>query len=294
MNLDSSYTGRFAPSPTGSLHFGSLVAATASYLDARAAGGRWLVRMEDVDTLRSKPGAAAEILKTLEQFGFEWDGPVMVQSERTEAYRAEFDRLRKRGLVYPCVCTRREIGGDRYRGTCRGGAARSRSKCSWRLTVEPRDILFEDRVQGKQAENVSVQVGDFVILRADGLFAYQLAVVIDDRDQGVTHVVRGADLLDSTARQIYLQRLLSAPTPAYLHTPVALNSSGQKLSKQTLARPVDRGQRLETLMDVLRFLRQPAPAAPVTLNDLWKWSIANWRPELLPHCEGLEAPTRYQ
>lgn len=288
----SSYTGRFAPSPTGPLHFGSLVAATASFLDARAAGGRWLVRVEDVDTSRVQPGTADNILMTLERFGFEWDGEVMVQSRRTSAYQDAFEFLRRQGLVYGCGCTRKELAdssmetgsGLRYPGFCRDGLLSGRSPRAWRVRVPSEVISFEDRSQGKQEQNLEEYVGDFVILRADGLFAYQLAVVVDDRAQGVTDVVRGADLLDSTPRQIYLQRLLGAPTPRYLHTPVAVNETGQKLSKQTLAPAIDPACPVGSLTDALAFLgqRPPRELLESDVRTIWTWAIANWRPDLIP------------
>jgi glutamyl-Q tRNA(Asp) synthetase len=258
------YVGRFAPSPTGPLHFGSLVAALASWLDARAARGRWLVRMEDLDAPRQQPGAAEDILRTLERFGLAWDGPVAYQSLRAPRYEAALDRLRRH--TYWCGCSRREIadsslglatdGARIYPGTCRGGLAHGRAPRALRLRTDAQAIAFRDRVQGEQSQVLAVDVGDFVLYRADGQFAYQLAVVVDDAEQGVTDVVRGADLLDSTARQIYLQRLLGAPTPRYLHVPVALDASGTKISKQKGARPLGE-DRERALREALRFLGQP-------------------------------------
>ena len=234
------YRGRFAPSPTGPLHFGSLVAAVGSYLDARAAHGEWLVRMEDLDTPRNVPGAASGILRTLENYGFTWDGPVMYQSERIDAYRAALDALKQQGAVYPCACSRKEIE-QRYPGTCRAGIAPGRTARSWRVRTDDPDL------------------DDFILLRADGVFAYQLAVVVDDEAQGITNVVRGADLLDSTPRQIYLQRLLGYRTPEYLHLPVALNAEGQKLSKQTRAPAIDDMPVGTALCAALRFLGHDIP-----------------------------------
>ena len=299
----STYTGRFAPSPTGPLHFGSLVVAVASHLDARAAPGRWFVRMEDVDTSRVQPGAADTILRTLERFGFEWDGEVTVQSSRTSAYRSAFESLRNQGLIYPCGCTRKELadssmesGSDlRYPGICRHGLAPGRSARSWRVRVPSEAIAFEDRLQGSQQQNLDDHVGDFVILRADGLFAYQLAVVVDDNHQGVTQVVRGSDLLDSTPRQIYLQRLLGAPTPRYLHTPVAVNALGQKLSKQTLARAIGVASPVGSLIDTLSFLgqRPPRELRESDVQAVWTWAIANWRPDLIPKSTAVLTPEPY-
>lgn len=235
------YVGRFAPSPTGPLHFGSLVAALASWLDCRHAGGRWLVRMEDLDQPRVIAGAADEILRQLEAFGLEWDGAVEYQSRRTGLYRDALRRLQ--AFTYPCGCTRREledsalaIDGSRiYPGTCRAGVANGKTARAVRLRTSADPVRFTDRVQGEISQSVLTEVGDFILQRADGVFAYQLAVVVDDAAQGITDVVRGADLLDSTARQIVLQRLLGVPTPRYLHVPVATNAAGEKLSKQTRA-----------------------------------------------------------
>lgn len=285
--FSSHYTGRFAPSPTGPLHFGSLIAAAASYLDAKAAGGRWLVRMEDLDTPRVQPGASADILSTLDRFGFQWDGEVMCQSTRNEAYRSALEDLRKLGMAYPCGCTRKEIAdsnlageeaGPRYPGTCRTGLPPERQARAWRVRVPSEPVSFEDRLQGHQTQNIETYCGDFVVLRSDGLFAYQLAVVVDDRDQGVTDIVRGADLLDSTPRQIYLQGLLGAPVPRYLHVPVALNAAGQKLSKQTLAPAIDPNTAVQTITKALVFLGQGPPSElnDGSLEEVWRWATENW------------------
>jgi glutamyl-Q tRNA(Asp) synthetase len=248
MGSDIYYRGRFAPSPTGPLHFGSLVAALGSYLDAKAHGGEWLVRIEDIDTPRTVPGAADDILRTLERFGLEWDGPVLYQSSRLEAYQAALERL----SVFPCGCSRKDVG-DRYPGTCRNGIQGRVDMPSWRFRVPDQIVSFEDRRMGPQHQNVHDYVGDFVLKRADGLFAYQLAVVVDDAYQGITDVVRGEDLLDSTARQILLQRALGLPQPRYMHLPVVLNEAGQKLSKQTGATPLD-PDRVEELLTKARAL----------------------------------------
>lgn len=292
--------GRFAPSPSGPLHFGSMVAALGSCLSARAAGGRWLLRIEDVDTPRTVPGAADGILRTLEHFGFEWDGPVVWQSRRTDAYRAAFEQLRAAGQVFACACTRKEIadsalardGTRRYPGTCRNGLPPGREARAWRLRVEPGVVSFDDAVQGLICEDVAADVGDFVLLRADGLFAYQLAVVVDDAAAGVTEVVRGADLLDSTARQILLQRLLGHPSPAYAHLPVASNSAGEKLSKQTLARAVDGGDPAPVLVDALDFLGQQPPVglADAGLAAVWAWARQRWSMARVPRWRAVPAP----
>lgn len=241
------YVGRFAPSPTGPLHFGSLVAALASYVDAKANDGRWLVRMEDLDGPRCVPGADTDILRTLEAFGFEWDGPVLYQSTRTEAYRAEFERLRRDGFVYPCSCSRRETGGGDYPGTCRSGVRDPARPVAWRVRAE--------------------EHGDFVVLRSDGFFAYQLAVVVDDAAQGVTHVVRGADLLDSTPRQNWLQDRLGYPVPHYRHVRVATNAAGEKLSKQTNAPAIQPEDAPRLLREAWEFLGLPDAPGEISLGD---------------------------
>jgi len=288
------YRGRFAPSPTGPLHFGSLVAAVGSYLDARTQGGEWLVRMEDVDTPRNVRGAADVILKTLEAFGFEWDGPVLYQSSRCEAYAEALERLKGAGLAYGCACSRKEIadsatrpavdGGLAYPGTCRGGLPQGREARAWRLRVNDAEVAFDDRVQGRVAQHLESDVGDFVLLRADGLFAYQLAVTVDDNFQHISQVVRGADLLASTPRQIWLQRCLGFPVPSYAHLPVAANAAGEKLSKQTLARALATDIAAAELIRALDFLGQAAPAelAQSTVADVWRWARENWSFAAIP------------
>lgn len=288
------YRGRFAPSPSGPLHFGSLVAAVGSYLDARTQGGEWLVRMEDVDRPRNVPGAAEQILSTLEAFGFTWDGPVLWQSERDAAYGDVLAALRRDGLAYPCACSRKEIadsarrpavdGGLAYPGTCRNGLPPGRAERAWRLRVDATETAFVDRLQGRVAQFLEPDVGDFVLRRADGLFAYQLAVVVDDAAQGITDIVRGADLLDSTPRQLWLQRCLGYPQPCYAHLPVAANAAGEKLSKQTLAPALDAAGAATELVRALRFLGQPAPldlgrARPA---DVWAWAWENWQFAAMP------------
>lgn len=258
------YVGRFAPSPTGPLHFGSLVAALASYLDARVARGKWHVRLDDLDAPRAQPGAADDILRALDRLGLEWDGPVLMQSARLERYRAFLDELARRGLVYACSCSRKELedsalaidGARIYPGTCRRGLAAGKAARALRLRTHGAPIGFDDAVQGWVEQRVEQEVGDFVLQRAGGIIAYQLAIVVDDMDQGITDVVRGADLLDSTARQIHLQRLLGARTPRYAHIPVALNAAGEKLSKQTGARPLDLANPKAELARARRFLGQ--------------------------------------
>jgi len=270
-------TGRFAPSPSGPLHFGSLVAALASWLDARATASRWLLRIEDLDQPRVQPGAADEILRSLDRLGLYWDGEVIFQSRRIALYEQALACLRE---TYLCGCSRREIadsavslaadGAQVYPGTCRAGMPAGKTARALRVRVTG-TVSFDDRVQGSLNQDLERQVGDFVLRRADGQFAYQLAVVVDDADQGVTDVVRGADLLESTPRQIYLQGRLGFPTPRYLHVPVAIDASGDKLSKHTGARPIDR----RDLRRALRFLGQPPSE---TLQE----AVSAWNPALIP------------
>jgi glutamyl-Q tRNA(Asp) synthetase len=284
----SYYIGRFAPSPTGPLHAGSLVAAMASYLDAKAHHGTWLVRIEDIDEDRTVPDAADDILHTLQALGMQWDGSVVYQSRRKDLYQGALDRLASH--VYPCGCTRREIADSRigvasdgaaiYSGTCRSGLAPGKAPRALRVRVpEPGEadetITFEDRLLGTVAQHLASEVGDFVLKRADGFWAYQLAVVVDDAAQGVTDVVRGADLLDSTARQIYLQRLLHVSTPRYLHVPVITNALGEKLSKQTGATALDLTRPLETLHAAAQFLELQIGQAP-TLERFWRDATVAW------------------
>jgi glutamyl-Q tRNA(Asp) synthetase len=272
------YTGRFAPSPTGLLHAGSLVAALASWLDARAHGGRWLVRIEDVDTPRCVPGADQAILQQLAACGLVPDGPVLWQSQRGDAYAAALQSLVNQGWAYPCGCSRKEIESAQavarhsaavYPGTCRGGLNGKPAR-AWRLNVLavqqalglPAVTHWQDRRLGPQQQNVAEEVGDFVLRRADGLWAYQLAVVVDDAAQGVSHVVRGQDLADNTARQILLQRALGLPTPQYLHTPLVMGANGEKLSKQNGALALDLSDPLAALGQAAQVLGLPAQPAP--------------------------------
>ena len=293
------YRGRFAPSPSGPLHFGSLVAGVASYVDARSHGGEWLVRIEDIDTPRVVDGAADDILRTLGAFGMVWDGPLVWQNERTAAYKDALRRLSDIGVVYPCGCSRREVAdsalhgieGPVYPGTCRNGLARGKTARAFRIDTRNEHIEFADAVQGKITQDLERDIGDFVLYRADHVFAYQLAVVVDDADQAITHVVRGADLLHSTPRQIYLQRLLGYATPHYAHVPVAVNRAGEKLSKQTRADPVNAANPLPALIAALRFLgHEPPQPASATVPGLWRWAIANWRIDRVPRTHAAPAP----
>lgn len=291
------YRGRFAPTPSGPLHFGSLVAALGSALDAQAHGGQWLLRIEDVDVPRVVPGAGQAIVDELLRLGFEWTGEVMWQSARLEAYRAALDALIAAGRVYGCGCTRREIadsvmapdGAPRYPGTCRAGIAPGRVARAWRFCVAPGELRWDDRVFGAQLENVAEAVGDFVLWRADGVFAYQLAVVVDDAAQGISDVVRGADLMTSTARQIALQEALGLPRPRYAHLPVVLDRQGDKLSKQTLAAPLSGRPAAQVLCEALSFLGQsPAPGlARASVAEVWAWARAHWRLDRVPAERGV-------
>ena len=322
------YRGRFAPSPTGALHFGSLVAAVGSYLEAKTRGGLWLVRMEDLDPPREQPGAADAILRTLVACGMAWDGDLIYQSQRGAAYRAALARLEAQGLVYVCGCSRREIadshhtfaprsgahdaplarasgrgaggegtpgvaaGAPIYPGTCRNGLAPGKTPRATRVRVDDSVIEFEDALQGKLSQDLAREAGDFVLLRADGVFAYQLAVVVDDAEQGITDVVRGADLLASTPRQIYLQRRLGLHTPRYLHLPAAVNAAGEKLSKQTLAAPVDARNPVPVLAQVMDFLDHAPPAQlrRATLTEFWGWALSHWDTKRIPRQRSRLAP----
>ena len=284
------YIGRFAPSPTGPLHAGSLVTALASYLDARAHRGQWLLRIEDTDAQRVRRGAAESIVDTLSRLGMQPDGEVSFQSRRLQRYAAAFERLRATGLVYPCGCTRAELADSRiqwgaastpecgelvYPGTCRQGLPNGRSARSWRVRVNTAPIIWSDRSGKKHHDALESMIGDFVVYRADGVWAYQLAVVVDDAEQAVTDVVRGGDLEESTSRQIHLQHLLGFPTPRYLHIPVVLAADGQKLSKQTGATPIDTLQPIKALNRSMQHLGL-SPIETGSLESFWSAAIAQW------------------
>ncbi len=334
MNTDSSFfvseenppsketIGRFAPSPTGPLHFGSLIAATASYLSAKTKNGQWLLRIEDVDTQREQKGAAQSIINSLETYGFEWDGEITYQSQRSKYYQEALDALSD--LIYPCSCTRKSLMASTgsysyiYPGFCRKGMTNQDAQNhSIRVLTDEEPVCFVDQCQiaddtkahpptfseltvlpfktdnsiirapavtwsskkpQKLCQNVNKEVGDFILKRTDGLWAYQLAVVVDDALQGITEVVRGADLFDNTPRQIYLQGLLGYPQPSYLHFPVAVDDAGKKLSKQNLSPEISLDQKREILVSTLDFLGQQPPQASEfsSLDDLWKWALQNW------------------
>lgn len=292
------YIGRFAPSPTGPLHIGSLIAAVASYCDARAHDGKWLLRIEDIDETRCKPEYADDIIATLHQFGFRWDGDIntqsATQSREKNYYAAALQTLIKNKQVYACQCSRKEIAdssqqvgieGAVYPGTCRHLQIGHASNAI-RLLTNNTVITVDDRIQGTQTQNIASEIGDFIVRRRDGLFSYQLAVVVDDAISGITHIVRGADLLDSTPRQIYLQQLLGYTTPDYLHIPIAVNADGQKLSKQTLAPAIRSSDAIAALTTALGYLRQPIGELQSTQirspQDLLDVAIKQWRPERIP------------
>ena len=286
------YIGRFAPSPTGLLHIGSLLTAVASYADARFHSGKWLLRMEDLDPPREMQGAADNILFTLEKFGFEWDGEVAYQSQRHAFYRDALDDLRVRNLVYPCDCSRKDwhekarLGADGfvYNGACanKNIFRQPEKPPAWRVRVPDEIIEFDDEIVGYYAQNLAHDIGDFVLLRADGFWAYQLAVVVDDAAQGITHIVRGQDLLVSTPRQIYLQRCLNAPTPHYAHLPLLTNKLGEKWSKQTRADAIDVNQAAAQLRQVMSYLNIPTAPDTNQPHDLLNWTVANWQMTRVP------------
>ncbi|MEJ2130092.1 MAG: tRNA glutamyl-Q(34) synthetase GluQRS [Gammaproteobacteria bacterium] len=283
-SVQSAYIGRFAPSPTGPLHLGSLLAALASYVDARAHRGAWLVRMEDLDPPREVRGAQDEILRSLEAHGLQWDQEIMRQSARSEHYATALSKLTDRGLIFRCRCTRRELEGAIYPGTCRSRRVSVNEAHALRVRVPDASITFTDLNLGKVSQNLARDVGDFIVRRRDGLHAYQLAVVVDDEAQNVTHVVRGSDLLDNTPRQIFLQRALGLATPSYLHVPVITTPGGRKLSKQTGARALDSTRASDNLRDVLRRLGHPPPNAlcGAKPRDLLRWAVTHWQREKLP------------
>ena len=270
--------GRFAPSPTGPLHFGSVVAALAGFLEARARGGEWLVRVDDLDAARRVAGAAGAILHELDRLGLHWDGAVVRQSARRKRYAAALEQLRSRGYTFPCACTRREVASRVYPGTCRDGVAPGRRARAIRVRVEAGTVCIRDRVQGPCRQDLRREVGDFLVHRADGVVAYHFATAVDDAEQGITCVVRGADLLASTPRQAYLQDLLGHRRPEYAHVPVVTDRHGDKLGKQTRAPPTRLRPAAEVLGDALRFLAHPPPPgmAGAPPRELLAWAIAGW------------------
>ncbi|MCF6189770.1 MAG: tRNA glutamyl-Q(34) synthetase GluQRS [Cocleimonas sp.] len=318
--------GRFAPSPTGPLHFGSLIAATASYLSAKTKSGQWLLRIEDVDTQREQKGAAQSIISSLESYDFEWDGEIIYQSQRSKYYQDALDTLGE--LVYPCSCTRKSLMASTgsysyiYPGFCREGMKNQDAKHhSIRILTDDKPVCFIDQCQVNNTEsssaepveahpptftgsannpqelcqNINKEVGDFILKRTDGLWAYQLAVVVDDALQGITEVVRGADLFDNTPRQIYLQRLLGYSQPSYLHFPVAVDDAGKKLSKQNLSPEISADQKRATLIFALAFLGQQPPNTNdfLSLNDVWQWALQNWDARNIPKVMTLPLSKEY-
>lgn len=284
---NTGYRGRFAPSPTGPLHFGSLIAAMASYLQAKVNHGEWWLRIEDIDPPREQPGASDAIIKTLAAFGFEWDGPIRYQSAGVSHYHEILDHLRERDLLYACGCSRKDIAklndNNIYPGTCRAGLPPGREARAWRVRSEGR-IQYQDAIQGQINCDIAIEAGDFVLLRADGLVAYQLAVGLDDAEQGMTEVIRGADLLDSTPRQIYIQQLLQLPSPRYAHHPVAVNAAEDKLCKHSHAPAIQPKDAVPLLWQALDFLGQ-RPEKDLKngdLNDLWHWAITHWQLQEIP------------
>ncbi|UZK02746.1 tRNA glutamyl-Q(34) synthetase GluQRS [Venatoribacter cucullus] len=292
MSAPSPYIGRFAPSPTGPLHFGSLLAALASYLDARAVQGRWLVRIEDLDPPREDPTAAAQILQILDAYGLHWDGEVRYQSLRNEAYQQFLDELIQAGLAFPCQCSRKQLAGLPHRGNCHCSAS---TDIAWRFLCPDGRYCFDDRLQGRWCEDYTADIGDFVLKRRDGPWSYQLAVVCDDIDQGVTQIVRGIDLIDSTARQALLYQAVGAALSGYAHIPVALENNGQKLSKQNLARALNTEDIAGTLFTALQWLRQQPPAElRGSHTELLRWAVQHWQPQALHGLQALPAPVGFQ
>lgn len=296
------YRGRFAPSPTGALHFGSLIAAVGSYLEAKSHNGEWLVRIENLDKPREIPAASHEIFRALEILGMEWDHEVIYQDQRIDSYENILTILNKRGLTYSCTCTRKEIAdssitgisGQIYAGTCRNNVQNKDRPGAVRIKTDNNIIEFEDSLHGLISQRLESETGDFILRRSDGIYAYQLAVVADDATQGITNVVRGADLLDSTPRQIYLQKLLGYSTPTYMHLPVAVNNQGEKLSKQTKAALLDISNPVKQLVEAVNFLGQESPIELLGSNvsSFWKWAIENWHPEKIHKKRTIPFPTK--
>jgi len=286
------YVGRFAPSPTGPLHFGSLVAAVGSWLEARRAGGRWLLRLDDLDRPRNQPGADDAIIRELVRLGLEWDATVLRQSGDETPYHAAARTLRERGAAFACCCSRRDLVHGIYPGRCRNGLPVGARERSLRLRVDDVPVAVDDAVQGPYSQRLRSELGDFVVMRADGIVAYHLATVVDDAAAGVTQVVRGADLLASTPRQIALQRALGLPTPAYAHLPVANNAEGRKLSKQSHA-PATAGLDATGLwLSALAFLGHPPPTALASapLKEVVDWALDHWRLERVPAISPAQGP----
>lgn len=292
-NKPTIYRGRFAPSPTGPVHFGTLIAAVGSYLQAKKNQGKWLMRMEDVDITRKVDGADTDILHTLEAYGFEWDGAIIYQSKQTEYYEQALEQLVSESMVFPCTCSRKklaETNSNIYPGFCRSAHLPVKSEHALRVLADNINIEFDDAVMGTQRQNIEQQCGDFIIRRRDNLFAYQLAVVVDDTLQNISEVVRGADLLDSTARQIYLQQLLQYPTPDYCHLPLAVDAAGNKISKSEGAASVGLKNKEKSLISALNFLGQQAPVELVKspIDDIWEWAVTHWDIQRVPRMKNIK------
>ena len=291
MSSSLTYTGRFAPSPSGPLHFGSLVAALASYLDAHASYGQWLVRMEDIDPPREQPGAADLILKTLEIYGMHWHGSVLYQSDRTDVYQTILDDMLTKGQLYPCTCTRKKLAGKNgvYPGYCQNKTIIPDEPFSLRLKCPAKKFSFEDLVQGRQTFDLG-ELGDFILKRKDGLYAYQLAVCIDDEYQGVTHIVRGFDLIDSTPRQLHLQNVLGYRHPVYSHIPVITLADGNKLSKQNHAPAIPMDEPRPALVQALKALgmHPDNDLSASSVEDILQWGISHWPSKVIPARGGIE------
>ena len=285
-----SVIGRFAPSPTGSLHFGSVVAAVASYMQAKSQHGKWLVRMDDIDTPRNQAGADAAILKSLKTLGLHWDDDVLFQSHRQAVYNEIFKRLSEKNLIYQCICSRKQLQGLAYPGTCRNRRHRSEQQYALRILTNQIPICINDKIQGHFQQDLETEIGDFIVHRADGLVAYHIATVVDDTFQGITEIVRGADLLDSTPRQIYLQKLLNYTTPAYAHLPIAVDKQGFKLSKQYHAKPINDMDPVKTLILSLKFLGQDPEKslAQESVEEIIQWGIKHWSLERIPRLNTIE------
>ncbi|MCW8910814.1 MAG: tRNA glutamyl-Q(34) synthetase GluQRS [Gammaproteobacteria bacterium] len=286
------YRGRFAPSPTGPLHFGSLIAAVASYCQARRMQGDWLVRIEDVDETRTVPGSADDILRTLDNYGFEWDDEVLYQTHRKPAYEEALQQLLSSDLIYRCICSRKDLQeqakqgelGFIYPGFCASKHYPENTQSALRIRTQDQLIEFEDQIMGLYGQNLKQQLGDFIVRRRDGLFAYQLAVVVDDECQQITEIIRGSDLLDSTPRQIYLQQQLNFSTPAYAHLPIAINQQGDKLSKQTGALAIHANTSVTSLVRAMDFLGQCPESGlkKASLSTFWQWAMEYWDIGMVP------------
>jgi glutamyl-Q tRNA(Asp) synthetase len=296
--IRQTYTGRFAPSPTGPLHLGSLFTALASFLDARANRGKWLLRIDDLDTPRNQPGAAADILRCLETFGLHWDDAVYYQSRHLPDYQGYLDELASRQLVYRCACSRKmlaefsRVSGSAaavYPGVCRDSVVTADQSHALRVKTDDGEIALTDVLQGGVIARLAKEQGDFILRRRDGIIAYQFAVVIDDHLQNISHIVRGRDLLVETPKQVYLQKLLGFQIPSYAHVPVIVGRDGNKLSKQTLASAVDAKNPAHTLFQLLVLLKQNPPVTlqKTSIEELLQWGIAHWRPGLLRQCENI-------